>query len=149
MPSLRSYSTRRRHIHAEINVTPLTDVALVLLVIFMLTATFLGVEGGVDIDLPGATSATPRQDVGAVLVVVAKDGQVRIDSQEIPRDKLVQAFREKAAVGGRKQVVIRGDRAASYKAVFEVMDAARVAGLSEISLATQQAPPPRTESGTR
>jgi biopolymer transport protein ExbD len=149
MPSIGSRVRRRRHIHCEINVTPLTDVALVLLVIFMLTATFLGVEQGVDVDLPGAASATPRQDVGAVLVMVAMDGRVRIDSQEIPRDKLVQAFREKAAVGGRKQVVIRGDRAASYKAVFEVMDAARLAGLSDISLATQQPALPRTESGPR
>jgi len=138
---------RPRGIQAAINVTSLTDIALVLLVIFMVTATFLGIEEGVDVKLPGAASASPREDVGAIMVLVAADGRVFIDLQEVSRNMLVPAFKEKARVGGRKQVVIRGDRDASYEGVFEVMDAARMSGLPDIALATQPAPTPAASGG--
>ncbi len=133
---------RQRRLVAGINITPLTDVALVLLVVFMMTATFLGTEGDVDVRLPGAASATAREDVGAILVLVRPDGVVSIDGQAVSRELLVAAFRERARVGGAKQVVVRGDRACRYEDVFAVMDAARVAGLHEIALATQPAAPP-------
>lgn len=141
---------RPRRIVSGINITPLTDVALVLLLIFMMTATFLGLEEGIEVELPGAATATPREDVGAILVLVDGSGRVVIDSQEIRSDQLIPAFREKARVGGSKQVVIRGDRKASYQDVFRVMDAARLAGLSDIALATQRPEePPQTTGDNR
>lgn len=131
----------RRRLVTGINITPLTDVALVLLVVFMMTATFLGTEADVDVTLPGAASATAREDVGAILAIVRGDGTVTIDGQQIPRELLVAAFREKSQVGGRKQVIVRGDRACRYEDVFSVMDAARLSGLTDIALATRAAAP--------
>ncbi|MBD3177433.1 MAG: hypothetical protein GF320_19870 [Armatimonadia bacterium] len=138
---------RRRQIHSAINITSLTDVALVLLIIFLITATFLGVEEGVEVKLPGAASSTPREDVGAIMVVVTDEGKVYIDGQEIPGPMLVPAFEERAESGANR-VVIRGDMASSYLAVFQVLDAARLAGLSDIALATRavDAPPPSESS---
>jgi biopolymer transport protein ExbD len=138
---------RRRRLVAAINITPLTDVALVLLVVFMITATFLGSEANVNVDLPGAASATAREDVGGILAVARSDGGFVIDGQEIPRKLLVSAFREKAKVGGHKQVVIRGDRSCRYEDVFAMMDAARLAGLTDIALATQPQPSVPSEDG--
>lgn len=129
-------SRRGRRAFAGINITPLTDVALVLLVVFMITATFLGTESDVDVDLPGASSAKAREDVGAILATVRPDGVFLIDNQAIPGDILAAAFREKAQTGGKKQVIIRGDRSCRYEDVFRMMDAARVAGLTDIALAT-------------
>ncbi len=139
---------RERRAIAGINITPLTDVALVLLVVFMVTATFLGEEEGVDIRLPGASSATARQDVGAIMVQVEADGSVTMDGQRVEERLLIPAFRERSEVGGVKQVVIRGDRDASYEAVFAVMDAARLAGLADIALATQPQAASAPEDGS-
>jgi len=140
---------RTRRTMSGINITPLTDVALVLLVVFMVTATFLGEEEGVDVRLPGAASATARQDVGAILVQVEADGSVTMDGQRVDERLLIPAFRERSKVGGVKQVVIRGDRGASYESVFAVMDAARLAGFVDIALATEPlARPPEPEDGS-
>ncbi|MBP7561922.1 MAG: biopolymer transporter ExbD [Armatimonadetes bacterium] len=126
----------RSQIVSAINITSLTDVALVLLIIFLITATFLGTEEGVEVNLPGAASGAPREDVGAIMVVVTQEGRVVMDGVEIAVPQLVPAFEERAATGANR-VVIRGDRSSSYEAVFMVMDAARVAGLRDIALATR------------
>ena len=126
----------RSPIVSAINITSLTDVALVLLIIFLITATFLGTEEGVEVNLPGAASGAPREDVGAIMVVVTQEGRVVMDGVEIAVPQLVPAFEERAATGANR-VVIRGDRSSSYEAVFMVMDAARVAGLRDIALATR------------
>lgn len=134
----RSRRQQTGPIFSGVNITSLTDVALVLLIIFLMTATFLGTEEGVDVELPGAQSSTPREDVGAITVMVTPEGRIYMDGQEIPVPLLVPAFEERGATGANR-VVIRGDRSASYEAVFLVMDAARVAGLRNIALATRAA----------
>lgn len=70
------------------------------------------------------------------MVVVTQEGRVVMDGVEIAVPQLVPAFEERAATGANR-VVIRGDRSSSYEAVFMVMDAARVAGLRDIALATR------------
>lgn len=132
----RARRSGRGQILSAINITSLTDVALVLLIIFLITATFLGTEEGVEVNLPGAASGAPREDVGAIMVVVTQEGRIVMDGVEIAVPQLVPAFEERASTGANR-VVIRGDRSSSYEAVFMVMDAARVAGLRDIALATR------------
>lgn len=103
---------------AAINVTPLVDVVLVLLIIFMVVTPMLG--AGVDVKLPMVKTAEEEKDMGQHLVVsVRNDGKVFIDRDPITLDRLV------AEIGvrrGNKQILLKGDKTVTYRQVREVMD---------------------------
>lgn len=103
---------------AAINVTPLVDVVLVLLIIFMVVTPMLG--AGVDVKLPMVKTAEEEKDMGQHLVVsVRNDGKVFIDRDPITMDRLV------AEIGvrrGNKQILLKGDKTVTYRQVREVMD---------------------------
>ena len=130
-----------KQVFAEINITPLTDVCLVLLIIFMVTATFLTQSSGLDVALPKAASA---QDLPAkqIELTVTKDGSVFLDGQGVATPQLRDALSTKLQQTSLKTVVIKADADVPYKHVVEVMDAARVQG-ADITLAAdlQQAMP--------
>jgi len=134
----------RRRTMAEINITPLTDVCLVLLVIFMCTAKFLGAGESVDVDLPGASTAQPMDDVGGVPVAITDDGRVYINNIEVEPRYYVSAFQELASRGATT-VIVSADKDANYGQVYDVIDAARMANLVSVSLAAQ---PKRLRNGT-
>jgi biopolymer transport protein ExbD len=117
---------------ADINVTPLVDVVLVLLIIFMVTATYI-VRASIDVDLPRA--AHGGEAVGTVLsVVLTKDGQVFLDGVLRSEDELVA--RTRAAVGrdADARVVISADRGALHGAVVRVIDLVRGAGATRFAI---------------
>ena len=96
---------------AEINVTPLVDVMLVLLIIFMVTAPLLA--SGVKVNLPSARTAQPLENKNPVVVVVAKDGAVSVGKDQVAPDELAAAV--KMRLGDSNGVVqLRGDRDAPY-----------------------------------
>jgi biopolymer transport protein ExbD len=132
----------RRRTMVEINVTPLTDVCLVLLVIFMCTAKFLGAGEAVDVELPGASTSQPMDDVDAIDVSIAADGRVVIDGELVPPDQLVAAFLRQSLRLGPSPVVLNADQGAPYGLVYAVMDAARMANLTSVSLAAEPRPMP-------
>ena len=104
---------------ADINVTPLVDVMLVLLIIFMVTAPMLAT--GIKVNLPSAKTAQPLENKEPVVVAVAKDGSLSVGKDPVSRDEL--AARVKAKLGDSNGVVqLRGDRDASYGDVVSVMD---------------------------
>jgi biopolymer transport protein ExbD len=116
---------------AEINVTPLVDVMLVLLIIFMVTAPMLA--AGVKVNLPSAKSARPLETKAPVIVAVAKDGAVSIGKDAVSRDEL--AAKVKAQLGDSNGVVqLRGDRDASYGDVVSVMDELAANGVTRIAI---------------
>jgi biopolymer transport protein ExbD len=116
---------------ADINVTPLVDVMLVLLIIFMVTAPMLAT--GIKVNLPSAKTAQPLQTKEPVIVVVAKDGAVSVGKDPVSRDDV--AAKVKAALGDSNGVVqLRGDRDASYGDVVSVMDALAANGISRIAI---------------
>ena len=117
----------------EINVTPLIDVMLVLLVIFMVTAPLL--TTGVQVDLPKAKSAPMQADDTKLLVIVTRDEQVFIGKDEITGavdEKLGQNPRLKE----EKELYIQADENVKYGAVLRVMAAARAAGAEKLGMIT-------------
>lgn len=103
---------------AAINVTPLVDVVLVLLIIFMVVTPMLG--AGVDVKLPMVKTAEEEKDMGQHLVVsVRNDGKVFIDRDPITLDRLVAEIEVRR---GNKQILLKGDKTVTYRQVREVMD---------------------------
>jgi biopolymer transport protein ExbD len=126
---------------ADINITPLTDVMLVLLIIFMVTATFFVTEPAMKVNLPPAvTSEREPEEGGEITVIVNRAGVLFVDNRQVRPADLVQALMAAARriPNERKVVVVRGDRDDAYGAVIWVMDAARLVGLRYVSLATEE-----------
>jgi biopolymer transport protein ExbD len=119
---------------AEINITPLTDVFLVLLIIFMVTSSVIA-NTGKNVKLPEAqqASATPPQ---AVNVTIAADGTVQVDGAAVSREALRGAIEAALAKTEQKQVILRGDGEIPYKDAVYVLDQAQLAGAEGFALAT-------------
>jgi biopolymer transport protein TolR len=116
---------------AEINVTPVVDVMLVLLIIFMVTAPMLAT--GIKVNLPSAKTAQPLENKQPVVVVVAKDGTVSIGKDPVSQDELAATV--KARLGDSNGVVqLRGDRDAAYGDVVSVMDELAANGVTRIAI---------------
>ena len=120
---------------AEINVTPMVDVMLVLLIIFMVTAPLL--VSGVPIDLPQSRAAALDQNVKPVQVAIDKDGAITIDDRAIGDAALPSALSALAAQPQPKQgrrVYLRADKALDYGRVMKVMGELNHAGLNRVAL---------------
>jgi biopolymer transport protein TolR len=116
---------------AEINVTPVVDVMLVLLIIFMVTAPMLAT--GIKVNLPSAKTAQPLENKQPVVVTVAKDGAVSVGKDPVSQDELAAAV--KARLGESNGVVqLRGDRDAPYGDVVSVMDELAASGVTRIAI---------------
>lgn len=116
---------------ADINVTPLVDVMLVLLIVFMITAPMLA--AGLRVDLPQAKAAAPLDPKEPVIVTVAKDGRIYLGQDEIARERLAMAVRDRLA-GDTRAIHVRGDREAQYGEIVSVMDHLALNGLVRIAL---------------
>jgi biopolymer transport protein ExbD len=126
---------------SEINITPLTDVMLVLLIIFMVTATFFVAEPAMQVELPPAvTSELVPKENGEITVIVKQDGTMTVNDRPTTEGGLTNALLEAArnTQSDKKVVVVRGDREAAYGRVIWIMDAARLVGLRNVSLATEK-----------
>jgi len=126
---------------SDINITPLTDVMLVLLIIFMVTATFFVTEPAMKVNLPPAVTSEREPEQGSeITVIVNRAGALFVDERQVMPADLVQALMAaaKRVQGERKVVMVRGDKQAAYGAVIWVMDAARLVGLRHVSLATAE-----------
>jgi biopolymer transport protein ExbD len=121
---------------AEINITPLTDVFLVLLIIFMVTSSVIA-NTGKNVKLPEAqeASATPPK---AVSVTIAADGSVQVDGAAVAREALRAAIEAALAKTEEKQVILRGDGEIPYKDAVYVLDQAQLAGAEGFALATSK-----------
>jgi len=116
---------------AEINVTPLVDVMLVLLIIFMVTAPMLA--AGIKVNLPSAKTAQPLETKDPVIVAVTKDGAVSVGKDSVPRENLVAAVKARLA-DSNGVVQLRGDKDAAYGDIVAVMDDLAAGGLNRIAI---------------
>ncbi len=119
---------------ADINVTPLVDVMLVLLIIFMVTAPLLAT--GVKVELPQAKAAQPLNPKEPVVVTVGKDGKVSLGPDEVPADLFVDAVKNKLGEDSTRVVHLRGDKEASFGDVVAIMDRLATNGITHIAIVT-------------
>ena len=128
---------RRRAIMSQINVTPMVDVMLVLLIIFMVSAPLLTV--GVPIDLPQTQAKRLDQDRERVTVSVNLQGKVFLQNSEIPIEELVPKLKAvtEARGGYDERIYVRGDRKVDYGAVMRVMGRLSSAGFRRVALVTE------------
>ncbi|MET0633263.1 MAG: protein TolR [Xanthobacteraceae bacterium] len=127
---------RRRPVMAEINVTPMVDVMLVLLIIFMVSAPLLTV--GVPVDLPQTRAKTLDQDKEPLTVSVTPKG-VYLQNTEIPVEELVPKLKAitEARGGSDERIFVRGDKAVEYGTVMKVMGRLSEAGFRRVALVTE------------
>ena len=127
----------RRSVMAEINVTPMVDVMLVLLIIFMVSAPLLTV--GVPIDLPQTQAKSLDQDREPLTLSVNDKGKVYLQNEEIDLDKLVPKLEAVAQARGGKEarVYVRGDKNANYGSMMSVMGRLSAAGFRRVALVTE------------
>lgn len=120
---------------AEINVIPLVDVLLVLLIIFMVAAPIS--IGGMNIDLPTSKARGTLSDEDRVVVTISKDGDYFIDKVQIPNSALGAKLKAVYQYKDKKEIFIRADKSVVYSSVIDAMSAARLAGVTRISMLTQ------------
>ena len=128
---------RRKSVMAEINVTPMVDVMLVLLIIFMVSAPLLTV--GVPLDLPQTQAKSLDQDKNPLTLSVNLKGQVFLNDAEIALDDLVPKLKAitDARGGPDERIFVRGDKKVDYGTVMRVMGRLSAAGFRRVALVTE------------
>src|SRR5207249_2828124 len=130
------FETRRRRFLAEINVIPLVDVVLVLLVIFMVTAPML--YRGLDIKLPTSASNTIRPEERIVLTI-ERDQKLYIDKDPVSVEQLERRLRAMKERNADLSVYLRADREVPYGTVVQVMDGVKRSGIEKLGMVTEPA----------
>lgn len=136
-PEIGRRRHRRRAVMSEINVTPMVDVMLVLLIIFMVSAPLLTV--GVPIDLPQTEAKSLDQDKEPLTISVNNEGKIYLQNAEIAVDDLIpklQAIAE-ARGGNDARIYVRGDKKVDYGTMMKVMGRLSAAGFHRVALITE------------
>ena len=130
---------------SEINVTPLVDVMLVLVVIFILTAPLLA--SSIKLELPKTGAASTTDATPSVLLVVDRAGQAYLDNRALPLTELSESLARTAAKQPDTEVQLRADENAPYGKVIEVLGVAQKAGLTRIGFVTDAPAAPANAVG--
>jgi biopolymer transport protein TolR len=120
---------------SEINVTPLVDVMLVLLIIFMVAAPLMTV--GVPVQLPKTAAAKVSQPKQPVVISIDEKGQPFIDKEALSADAMMPRLKGLATQDPNQVVLVRGDKAVPYGRIVEIMGQISAAGFSKVSLIAQ------------
>jgi biopolymer transport protein TolR len=126
-------------VNSDINVTPMVDVMLVLLIIFMVITPML--QKGISVDMAKVNNPTPMADADkedALLVSVMRDGTVYFGSDKVAVDSLSGKVKDRLTNRTDKRVYVKADARAHYGKVVEVVDAVRSAGVDDLGLLTEQ-----------
>jgi biopolymer transport protein TolR len=119
---------------AEINVTPLVDVMLVLLIVFMITAPML--QTGVDVDLPDAKAQSLPDDTGKLVITIRKDKTVYLGKMLIPWDKVEETLRGNEKLKIDREIYLHADENLLYKDVIAIMAIMKLAGADKLGMIT-------------
>jgi biopolymer transport protein TolR len=136
-PTIGRRRHRRRTVMSEINVTPMVDVMLVLLIIFMVSAPLLTV--GVPIDLPQSQAKSLEQDKAPLTISVNDKGKIYLQESEIDVDGLIPKLEAiaQARGGNDARIYVRGDKNVSYGSMMKVMGRLSAAGFHRVALVTE------------
>jgi biopolymer transport protein TolR len=130
---------------AEINVTPMVDVMLVLLVIFMITAPLL--TAGIPVNLPQTKADALSEPTEPLVVTVNGEGKIYLQETEVPLESLVARLQAITQNKPDTKIYVRGDKAINYGRVMEVMGLVKSAGFAQVALIVEQ--PAETQTGTQ
>ena len=131
-------------IMAEINITPLTDIFLVLLIIFMITTSAM-VESAAKVNLPKASQTV--QDARGLTVSITADSKIFVNQMQVDRSQLEPTLRDLLADDAKKLVILQGDQSVMLGEAVHVMDLAKRAGAQAISIAAQKELAPTEATG--
>lgn len=123
-------------VFADINITPLTDIFLVLLIIFMVT-TSVTIESAAHVDLPLAENTSPENK--GVIVTYTSQHELFVNSKDVPERELLSSLREALGKVDNKVVVFQGDRKVLLGDMVRVLNAAKAAGAATIAIAAKRA----------
>ncbi len=120
---------------SDINVTPLVDVMLVLLIVFMVAAPLMA--QGVKVDLPTSNAKPLKEEKPPIAVSLNGDGQLFVDKTAVSKDALIAALTKESAGDKERRINIRGDKGLAYGKVIETMGDINDAGFSKIALVSE------------
>ncbi|BCJ90069.1 hypothetical protein IZ6_08040 [Terrihabitans soli] len=123
---------------SDINVTPLVDVMLVLLIVFMVAAPLMTV--GVPLQLPKSAAAKAQEPKEPIVVSIDKEGKVFLDKEELAETAIVERLTGLATQDAEQVVLVRGDKEIQYGRLMEVMGQISSAGFRKVSLIAEKAP---------
>ena len=131
---------RRRRLQeqddTEVNLTPMLDVVFIMLIFFIVTASFVK-ESGIDVSRPDAATAE-RKERGNILVAISESGQIWIDKRHVDIRAVRANIERMAAENPQGGVVIQADENSKNGILVQVMDAARLAGVEQVSIAAEK-----------
>lgn len=120
----------------DVNLTPMLDVVFIMLIFFIVTASFAK-ESGIEVSRPDAATAE-RKERGNILVAITESGQVWVDRRQVDPRALQANIERLHAENPKAGVVIQADEEAKTGLLVDVMDAARLAGVRDVSIAAEQ-----------
>ena len=122
-------------VDSEIDLTPMLDVVFIMLIFFIVTATFVK-EAGVDVQRPEATTAE-RQDLANILIAITPEDDVWIDGNRIDERDMATVIKRLHAENPQGSVVVQADRASTHKTLKVVLDAVQKAGVPQVAVAAE------------
>jgi biopolymer transport protein ExbD len=120
---------------SEVNLTPMLDVVFIMLIFFIVTASFVK-EAGIDVNRPNAATSE-RKEKGNILVAISADNQIWIDRRQVDPRALRANIERMHAENPLGSVLIVADEESKHKLLVQVMDAARSAGVTDVSIAAE------------
>lgn len=123
-------------INAEINVTPLIDIMLVLLILFMVTSS-VSLESGLDVELPQTSGTSSSEKSGAVIITLASDGRISVQGRLVNTNELQAEIGAALKAENTGLVILEGDKAAELGSAVSVMDIAKAAGATQFAIAAE------------
>lgn len=126
-------------VYSEINITPLTDVFLVLLIIFMVTSTVI-TQSEVKVALPKAGAASSESKSKGVTVTLDGEGKLFVDKKEVSLDVLENLIKTRMAEGGDRSVILAGDYSVNLGKAMQILDLAKKSGAERFAIATKGDP---------
>ena len=122
---------------AEINMTPMIDIMLVLLIIFMVSST-AALESGMDIELPKTSATASKKEAEILVISLAKDGKVAVQGKQVTEQDLGRKIASTLTELKTDSVILEGDTSANLGKAVEIMDIAKTAGAKNFSIAADE-----------
>lgn len=126
--------SRKQRLIAEINITPFTDVILVLLIIFMITTPLI-LQSSLKVNLPLAASATPVKDIGPANIIITSEGAVYLDGAIVTRRELKSMINNRHKDNPDLGVVVSSDKLVRFKDIVDILDILNAIGIRNLNIA--------------